>query len=120
MTNVQFTPNGNCYEKTSTGKKVGLATGAVAGGIAFRSILKKALKDDTFVREFAEKVITKKGPYLNPEATVNIINKTLKGLPRFGLLFGATVVGGIGLLTGAIIDKFRNNARKHAADNVNA
>ncbi len=33
MSNVSFTPCGNQYQKTSTGKKVGVTTGAIAGGV---------------------------------------------------------------------------------------
>jgi len=116
MSNVSVTPYGNSYQKTSTGKKVGLLSGTLAGGVAFHHFMKECLKDDVFVRQIAENLIDKSGPNLNPDQVLNTLNRIVKRLPKFSSIIGAAMIGGVGLAIGAVVDKVKNHNRQVVAD----
>ena len=108
MTNVDCTQYGIPYQKTSSGKKVGFTAGAVAGGVAGYKFMQEMLQNDIFVNKLADRLIDKAGPNVNPEIFYRGFNKLFKNLPKCSLVAGATVIGGIGLAIGALVDKAVN------------
>ncbi|MCM1338929.1 MAG: hypothetical protein NC191_04600 [Muribaculaceae bacterium] len=116
MTNVHLTQYGNPYKKTSTGKKVGLLGGALAGGVAFNHAMKSLLKNRTFCCDIADRFVSKACPNLNPETALDTFNRIMKRLPKFSSVVGAVMVGGVGLAIGAIVDKIKNHNKQTVAD----
>ena len=104
MTSVGITPAGNQYVQTSAGKKTGAAAGAVVGGVVFHRIAKSAVRDKAVLRTLADRFVSRSGANIEPKTAVEQFTKMIKHLPKVSLLMGATIVGGLGLAIGAIVD----------------